>query len=196
MHCTRAQTPGQRPIRSHGASPHTRSMGTPIVSTRDRGRGPLVVRILLLSVSRGPCLSRARSCLGSFCGVSSHDSIPRRAPGSFLLHRGSRIRRMPDHSDVSPYFRSMGPLELLWYFVWRMVAWVISCGVILGLPIALLTEIPFYAVGDAEEVVDALAPGALLGGFLGALPGDFCGLGLAVLTLASRRPPQRIRGTG
>src|SRR5918998_3675281 len=100
-------------------------------------------------------------------------------------------RGVPGHSDVSPYFRSMGPLELLWYFAWRMVPRTVSCGVILGLPIALLTEIPFYAVGDAEEVVDALAPGALVGGFLGALPGVLCGLRLAVLTFAFRRPPRR-----
>lgn len=85
----------------------------------------------------------------------------------------------------------MNTFRLLWFFFWRMVGWMIASGVAVGVVIAFLIEIRFYAGGGAGEVVGALGRGALIGGFFGVMPGVACGLALAVLTLAFRRVPER-----
>jgi hypothetical protein len=59
----------------------------------------------------------------------------------------------------------MHTLRLVWFFVRRMVVRMISCGVALGVFIAVLIEISGYAGGGAGEVVGALGRGALIGGF-------------------------------
>jgi hypothetical protein len=82
-------------------------------------------------------------------------------------------------------------LGLFWFFMWRMVAWMIFCGVVLGVLIAILIEILGYAGGGAGELAGALGRGALTGGFFGMLQGVLCGIGMAVLTLAFRRLPER-----
>ena len=61
----------------------------------------------------------------------------------------------------------------------------------MGVLIAVPIEISGYAGGGAEEVLGALGRGALIGGFFGVFPGVVCGIGLAVLTLAFRRLPER-----
>ena len=85
----------------------------------------------------------------------------------------------------------MRPFGLIWFFMWRMVDWTISCGVAVGVLVATLIEILGYAGGGAGEVVGALGLGALIGGFFGVLPGVLCGTGLAVLTLALPRLLER-----
>lgn len=83
-------------------------------------------------------------------------------------------------------------LRLFWFFEWRMVAWMIASGIAVGVLIAILIEISGYAGGGAVEAVCALGRGAaLIGGFFGVLPGVLCGIGLALLTLAFRRLPER-----
>lgn len=54
---------------------------------------------------------------------------------------------------------------MLWFLPWRMVAWMILCGVVLGFLIAVLIEAPAYAGGGARQVVGALGSGVLVGGF-------------------------------
>jgi hypothetical protein len=98
---------------------------------------------------------------------------------------------MPDHHELAIYSGFMRLLSLFWFFVWRMVAWMIFCGVVLGVLIAILIEILGHAEGGTGEVVGALGRGALAGGFIGMPPGVLGGIGLAVLTVAFRRLPER-----
>ena len=101
------------------------------------------------------------------------------------------VRDGLDHKGLALYFYCMRPFGLIWFFMWRMVDWTISCGVAVGVLVATLIEILGYAGGGAGEVVGALGLGALIGGFFGVLPGVHCGTWLAVLTLALPRLLER-----
>src|SRR5829696_3675933 len=98
-------------------------------------------------------------------------------------------------TKVSPYtalyFYGMRPFGLIWFFMWRRVAWTISCGVTVGVLVAALIEILRYAGGGAGEVVGAPGLGALIGGFLGVLPGVLKAWGRARVNTASPVPHAR-----
>jgi len=76
----------------------------------------------------------------------------------------------------------------------RMVAWMIFCGVVVGVLIAVAIELQIETLGYADrgaaEVVGAFGRGAPIGGFIGVLPGVLSGIGLSVLTLSFRRLPE------
>jgi hypothetical protein len=96
-----------------------------------------------------------------------------------------------DHKELALYSHSMRSFGLILFFMWGMVAWMISCGVAVGVRVAVLIEVLGYAGGGTGEIVDALGLGAFIEGFFGVLPGVLCGAGPVVLTLALRRLPER-----
>lgn len=88
----------------------------------------------------------------------------------------------------------METIRLSWFFVWRMVLWMLAFGVLVGVLIASVIEAGFYAGGGVSEVVGALWLGVRVGCFFGAPLGLVCGLAMTVLTLTFRRLPESAIG--